>query len=250
MAMSRIWVETVSPSGTKWMLDMKWLLSGYQCIWGRGCQGTHHSRPGLSGDNAGVSGCCGNGVTVGKEDRKRVRRLAKKLTVDEWQAKGKYRRLFDPRRERGTQTRMQTHPDATKSGGVFLNFSDFDYPGCALHVGAMNRGENYWDWKPEACVTVPFHINWDDTMEAWLLNLIVKDEDWSDLDYWCGTDPAAYAHDTPTFRSMSEELENAVDNTDKGAWEAIAAVCEEWWAKTPSAAGHPVSINPRKKAKV
>jgi len=231
------WVEvTNQESGNKWMVDMDWLLSGYHCIWGKGCKGAHHSSAGSD------SGCCGIGVTCWRDDRKRVRRVAKRLRPEDWQEYGK-RRLFTIR-QRSFQTRLRKHADGSKSKCIFYNDADFGKPGCALHVAAQSHGENYIDWKPRACSNVPIAAVWDDVMQAFVLRLIRSDHDWTGTDYWCGDDPEAYQNDQHTFMTMADELEYIVNWNDPGAWDNIRAKCEAERDRLPMSAGQRVILRP------
>ena len=101
-----------------------------------------------------VQGCCSYGAhfTSGK-DRRRVERLAKKLTADEWQFKKQSDR-------RGGPIKVNADGDVVSrlvdGACIFLNRPGFHTgPGCALHVAALNRDERPLDWKPEVCWQLP-----------------------------------------------------------------------------------------------
>lgn len=236
--MTTRWVEvTNSDSGTKWLVDMAWLMSGYSCIWGKGCKGAHHETAGND------SGCCGIGVTVGtKEERKRVRSKAKELRPDEWQEYGTRRLLTI--RQKSVQTRLRRLPDGTKAKCIFYNDADFGKPGCALHVAAEARGENYINWKPNACSMVPVIVVWDQVMNAYVLRLIVAGQDWSGLDWWCGSDAAAYQNNQHAYITMRDELENICEHYDKGSWKHIQAKCEAVRGALPMVEGRRVVLRP------
>src|SRR5439155_10147279 len=73
------WVSFEDPDEQRtWVWDVTFLTSSWTCIFGCGCEGV------LTGPAADlVQGCCSYGAhfTSGK-DRRRVERLAKKLTAD------------------------------------------------------------------------------------------------------------------------------------------------------------------------
>lgn len=221
------WHEIISPDGYRWLLNIQWLLSGYECIWGRGCKGVYHeAKPGSES-----SGCCGNGVCVEKSDRQLIKRRLKQMEPWEWQEHGKYRRLFDWQRQESVQTRMKKQPDGSRHTCIFHNDDDHVSPGCAFHGAALRRGEDYVDWKPDACVTVPFRVMYDSTLDGYVVTIIDSERDWSGLDWWCGDDPNAWLSTTPVYRSMENELKNQVDYFDETAWDAIVAECDRIWER-------------------
>ena len=115
------------------MFDVTFLLSGWQCIYGRGCQGV------LTGPAAELAqGCCSYGAHfTDDDDVARVKAAARTLTDDQWQ--------FAATGRRGGVVRTQ--PDGTRvtrlvdGACVFLNRPGFPGgPGCALHRAALERG--------------------------------------------------------------------------------------------------------------
>jgi hypothetical protein len=219
------WHEVVSPGGERWLINLPWLLSGYECIWGRGCEGTFNkSYPGSES-----SGCCGNGVCVTKPDRIQIKKKLAQMEPWEWQEHGKYRRLFDWQRQESIQTRMKKQPNGSRHTCIFHNDDDHASPGCAFHGAALRRDESPLDWKPEACITVPFKVMYDETLEATILTIIDSGRDWNGIDWWCGDDPKAWLSSTPVYRRMADELAKQVDAWDKTAWEVIVAECDRLW---------------------
>ena len=80
---AREWVTFADPvdEGRTWQIDVTFLLSSWECIFGCGCQGIWTApTPEL------VHGCCTYGAHfTDKADRKRVAALAEQLGPDEWQ---------------------------------------------------------------------------------------------------------------------------------------------------------------------
>src|SRR5882724_11609877 len=80
---AREWVAFEDPvdRGRTWQVDVTFLLSSWQCIFGCGCQGIWTApTPELS------HGCCTYGAHFSdKADRDHVVKVAKTLTPDEWQ---------------------------------------------------------------------------------------------------------------------------------------------------------------------
>src|SRR5205085_5302592 len=66
-----------------WVFDVTFRTSSWTCIFGCGCQGVLDA-PAFDL----VQGCCSYGAHFSRgKDRKRIERLAKELTADEWQFK-------------------------------------------------------------------------------------------------------------------------------------------------------------------
>src|SRR5439155_232166 len=82
-AAAREWVTFADPvdEGRTWQIDVTFLLSSWECIFGRGCQGIWtEPTPEL------VHGCCTYGAHFSdKADRNHVVKVAKELTAGEWQ---------------------------------------------------------------------------------------------------------------------------------------------------------------------
>ena len=80
---AREWVTFDDPKeeGRRWLIDVTFLLSRWQCIFGNGCQGVLTKKaPEL------VQGCCSYGAHFSdRKDRDAVVKMARKLRDDEWQ---------------------------------------------------------------------------------------------------------------------------------------------------------------------
>ena len=80
---AREWVTFADPvdEGRTWQIDVTFLLSNWQCIFGQGCQGIWtEPTPEL------VHGCCTYGAHFSdKADRDHVVKAARELSADEWQ---------------------------------------------------------------------------------------------------------------------------------------------------------------------
>jgi hypothetical protein len=113
-------------------------------------------------------GCCAEGPYLsGKEDFKRVARMASELTDDDWQFRnivvnGKkhfYKQAESD--EDGPWLRLRNF----KGACIFLNREDFPTgPGCAFHYLALRTGRHYTETKPTVCWMLPFQVI-DDTIE-------------------------------------------------------------------------------------
>src|ERR1700716_78002 len=78
---AREWVSFDDPEedGRRWQIDVTFLLSRWQCIFGDGCQGVLEEKaPEL------ILGCCSYGAHfTDKKDRDAVVKMARSLTDDE-----------------------------------------------------------------------------------------------------------------------------------------------------------------------
>jgi hypothetical protein len=199
------WVSFEDPKEERiWMFDVTFLLSGWNCIFGRGCQGV------LTGPTPQLSqGCCSYGAHFSDaEDQKRIVEYAKRLKPNQWQfynegQKGIWKKLADG----STQTRL------VKDACIFLNRPEFEKgAGCALHVAALESGESYIDWKPEVCWQLPLHRDDQTRDDGWVISTISQWErgHWGDGGYdfawWCTEAEEAFGARQPVYKSMREEL--------------------------------------------
>jgi hypothetical protein len=130
----------------RWRIDAGFLTSGYECIWGRGCQGIHdEERPEL------MDGCCSVGVVLADDDEAMaVAALGAVMDPAVFQHAGQ--ELLDPR---GTRWATRVVDGAC----VFLNRPGFPAgAGCALHLAAVADGDDPEDWKPQTCNRVPIRV--------------------------------------------------------------------------------------------
>jgi hypothetical protein len=254
---AREWVSFDDPEeeGRQWQIDVTFLLSRWQCIFGNGCQGVlTEPAPEL------VHGCCSYGAHFSdKKDRDAVVRMARKLGDDEWQ----FARVG---RKKGIYARVGKNDDGTtewrtrlvKDACVFLNRPGFAAgPGCALHQHAMRIGQHHSDWKPEVCWQVPLRrvdVEQDDGSvistltefgrEAW-------DEGGQDFAWWCTEAPEAFTAAEPVYRSLDVELRKMLG---KKLYKSVVAyldgrVAVATFPPVTHPAAVPVSITKKKKKK-
>lgn len=200
------WLSFEDAEGTMWMFDVSFLLSPWTCIFGAGCQGV------LTADATEMmQGCCSYGAHFADaEDRKVVRRAAKRLTADIWQFRTETLAAGGPvtRNEDGAWVTRQID-DAC----CFLNRPGFEGGvGCALHIGALAAGERPLDWKPDVCWQVPLRLV-SLTDEHGDEVHILRDwrrRDWGeggeDFHWWCTEAPEAFVGREPVYRHMRDEI--------------------------------------------
>jgi hypothetical protein len=203
----REWFELEDPAkkGATWRVDVTFLLSRWNCIYGRGCQGVLEKPQ-------EVEGCCSFGAYFADDDdRKRVEAAAARLSPELWQHKSAGDRGIGKRKTR-----------VVDGACVFLNREDFrGGMGCALHIGALAAGESPVDWKPDICWQLPLryreedndvHIIEEFSQASW-------GEGGTTFCWWCTDAPEAFTARKPVFLTLETELRRIMGD---GAYEALA----------------------------
>jgi hypothetical protein len=209
---SREWVTFADPKedGRTWQLDVTFLLSSWQCIFGAGCQGVLDEKtPELA------QGCCSYGAYFADvADRDHVVRIAAELTDDEWQfaaagrSKGIYKKMG-----RDDEGNREWHTRLVRDGCIFLNRVEFPAgPGCALHLHAMNTGLHHSEVKPEICWQLPLRRVDEDKEDGTVVSTLTEfgragwGEGGDDFAWWCTEAPEAFIGKEPVYRSLEPEL--------------------------------------------
>jgi hypothetical protein len=209
-ASSHEWVSFDDPDEERtWIFDVTFLLSGWECIFGRGCQGV------LTGPAPElVQGCCSYGAHfTDSADVSRVRAAAKTLTDDEWQfAKVGRRQGVIEKQADGTKV-TRIVDDAC----IFLNRPGFPTgPGCALHQVAMKRGVRPLDMKPDVCWQLPLRREDVTDASGRVVSMVGEwerrhwGEGGDEFHWWCTEAPEAFGSKKPVFESMRDELTEMV----------------------------------------
>lgn len=196
----REWYEFDDPAseGLVWRIDVTFLSSRWNCIYGRGCHGILETPVEQS-----VHGCCSFGAYFsGDEDRQRVQEAASRLTGAEWQ----YQHKAKAKAGRGIG-RAKT--PVVDGACLFLNRGDFPGgSGCALHLGALARGENPIDWKPDVCWQLPLRFR-EEEESHYVIEEFTRatwGEAGGDFGWWCTDSPEAHDARQPVWRTMETEL--------------------------------------------
>jgi hypothetical protein len=203
------WLSFNDPDDDRtWVFDVTFLLSAWTCIFGHGCKGV------LTEDSQELSeGCCSYGAHfIDEEDLAQVEKAAARLTDDQWQFRKRARQGFTKTDKAGTTTTR-----LADGACIFLNRPGFHRgAGCALHVGALDAGERFIDWKPDVCWQLPLRLqeHTDDyghvtsTIREW------KRRDWGDggqeFHWWCTESPDAFVGRVPTYRYLRDELSEMI----------------------------------------
>jgi hypothetical protein len=133
-----------------WVFDATFLRSNWSCIYGTGCKGVlEHDATDLA------QGCCTHGAHFSDdEDVQTVLNSLKRLEKRHWQN-------YKKGHNKGV---LETEDGATKTrvvNGACIFHNEPDFPGgagCALHIAAVEAGENYIDWKPDVCWQLPLRL--------------------------------------------------------------------------------------------
>ncbi len=200
------WVSFEDPDEERsWLFDVTFLLSRWQCIYGRGCKGV------LTGPaEEKAEGCCSYGAHfTDDEDVARVKEAARTLGEDDWQFAGVARHGGVVRtRADGTRvTRMAA------GACIFLNRPGFPGgPGCALHRAALRRGRPPMEMKPDVCWQLPLRRedSTDDTGRVVSAVTQWERRHWGDggdeFHWWCTEAPEAFTAPDPVYVSLAAEL--------------------------------------------
>jgi hypothetical protein len=190
--------------GWSWEFDLTFMLSNYQCIWGRGCPdtGLQHTARGCCVD--GVEIYRGHGDTPGREDLEMIRGRVRELTDEDWQN----RRVALQRGGRDPWGKARFKADSVHTRlyrGACIFHNRVDHPGgagCALHVAALRRGENPMDWKPRICWQVPLFFADDETIKTTTVRAC-RTVDWGGEESLTGGAPSILTRSPPINPCMS-----------------------------------------------
>ena len=209
-APDREWISFEDPGEDRtWVFDVTFLLSRWECVYGRGCQGV------LTGPSPELEqGCCSYGAHfTDAADVARVEAAAASLGPDA----GQFRR--EGRRRGVTKTSRSGEVTSRLVAGacVFLNRPGFPGgAGCALHRAALARGRRPLDMKPDVCWQLP--LRREDRVEAdGRVTSTVGEwgrRQWgaggAEFHWWCTEAPEAFGATQPVYRAMADELTELV----------------------------------------
>ena len=199
------WVSFEDPEEYRlWVFDVTFLLSGWECIFARGCQGV------LTGPAPElVQGCCSYGAHFTDDaDVARVRRAARRLRVADWQ----YHR-------EGRDGVVETAADGTRTtrlvddACIFLNRPGFPAgAGCALHQMALREGRPPLETKPDVCWQLPLRREDRTEDDGRVVTTVSQWErrHWGaggeEFHWWCTEAPEAFGGRRPVYKAMAPEL--------------------------------------------
>ncbi|WP_052667714.1 hypothetical protein [Nitriliruptor alkaliphilus] len=212
---SREWVTIDDPADDhrRYTFDISFLLSGYRCIYGQGCEGIH------PGEQDPAIGCCLHGAYLNDDDEAAFYDEAVREHLDpttmQYHATALEDGIWETDEDGDVKTRV------VDGGCLFANRTGWPSgEGCSLHHLAERKGEHYADWKPTVCWQVPLHrtieestANDGETLETHLIAAYERGhwgEGGADFGWWCLDDDTAFVSATPVYRSMETELRRMV----------------------------------------
>ncbi|MEA2686702.1 MAG: hypothetical protein QOE93_1897, partial [Actinomycetota bacterium] len=192
-----------------WVFDVTFLLSRWECIFGRGCQGV------LTGPAPELAqGCCSYGAHfIDDADAERVVAVAATLGPDVWQfhAEGTKKGILRKSPAVPKVTRM------VKEACVFLNRPGFEGGvGCALHLAAVARGDRPMDYKPDVCWQLPLRRDDKEDGEGHVTSTVGEwgrdgwGEGGAEFHWWCTEAREAFAGSEPLYLAMAAEMAGMV----------------------------------------
>ena len=201
------WVSFEDPAEERtWLVDVTFLSSPWQCIYGAGCRGVL-TQP--TPDR--MEGCCSYGAHFTDEaDAERVATAAGTLSAEQWQFRSKGRRKTGvlKRDSKGVMTTR-----LVDGACIFLNRPG--HPGgagCALHRAAIDRGVPPLRLKPDVCWQLPLRRE-----DAVVANGHVTSSlgEWgrrhwgeggAEFSWWCTEAREAFNGGEPVYVSLRDEL--------------------------------------------
>jgi hypothetical protein len=214
-------------------VNVSFLLSNYQCIFGQGCLGSLNKKP--SADY----GCCERGVTfIDEDDFDHVVEMVGQLTAEDCDN-------IDHVRERGWYLSSKAgKPYKTRKVDSLCIFGNrtggpAGKAGCAFHHLAARTGRHHTETKPYICWSVPLNFSSEEpeepggrdttivsafTADAWGGT---EDNEEADgrghLGWWCIDTPDAYRGAEPVYRTMEHELRKGIGDA---AYERMAELLD------------------------
>lgn len=193
-------------SNTTYYFDVSFLLSHYECTYGRGCKGTHLNPS---------HGCCAIGAHYyDEDDLAKVNAVVDRLPDSAFTNAKEIRKRHSVKHQSGeVKTRVLN--------GVCIFANDASHPngaGCSLHQAAMAAGDaaNHIDWKPSICSWVPLNIvdveesDYEDEPDKLFIGRF-ENEDWNGGDamtqeWYCLDDVDNFNARSPLYTTMQREL--------------------------------------------
>ncbi len=200
------WVSFDDPDELRtWVFDVTFLLSRWECIFGRGCQGV------LTGPAPELEqGCCSYGAHFTDDaDVARVEKAARRLKAADWQfaREGKRNGVVTTEADGTRITRL------VDDACIFLNRPGFPTgAGCALHQAAVRQGREPLELKPDVCWQLPLRRE-DTTADdgrVWSRVTQWDRRHWGgggeEFHWWCTEAPEAFHGRRPVYQAMAAEL--------------------------------------------
>ena len=241
---TREWVMFEDPreDGRTWQIDITFMLSSWDCIFGAGCQGVYtEPAPEM------IQGCCSYGAHFSdRADRLHVEKLAKELHDEFWQ-------FAKIGRKQGIAAKIGKHDGKADwrtrlvdDACIFLNRPGWKTgPGCALHQWGMATGVHHSELKPEICWQLPLRRVDDPQPDGTVISRLTEfaREGWGeggdDFAWWCTEAPEAFVAARPVYRSLEPELRIMLGDA---LYKRLAGYLEARTAGAPTPVVHPAEV--------
>jgi len=217
----------------QYRVNVSFLLSNYECIFGQGCPGSLNKRPDAD------YGCCERGVTfIDEDDFAHVAEMVGQLTAEDCDN-------IDHIRDKGWFLSSRSgKPYKTRKLGSLCIFGNrtggaAGKSGCAFHHLAARQGKHHTETKPFICWSVPLNFSSEDPeepggLETTIVSAFTADA-WGGTDddeeadgrghmgWWCIDTPDAYRGARPVYLSMEHELRKGMGDA---AYERMAELLD------------------------
>lgn len=247
----RAYAEFTNPDDETevYRLDLTWLTSRWECIFGQGCPGIFADRP--------DDGCCTFGAHFsGPEDEERVKEAVSQLTPETWEyyADGKQNGWVEledddtvtPGEEPDRKTRV------VDGACIFHNRPGFEGGyGCALHHLADRQGRDFLETKPDVCWQLPIRrqfreVTRTDGTEYTEVSIGEYSRDgWGagghEFDWYCTANTEAHTAPEPVYLNNQAEL---VALMGEASYELLKQYCEEFENRGSNLLQHPADPEP------
>ena len=242
---TREWVSFDDPKedGRRWQVDVTFLTSSWQCIFGAGCQGVlTEPAPEM------VQGCCSYGAHfTDRKDRDRVVRASRELTSDDWQfAKSGRKKGIFAKAGKDEDGKTEWRTRLVEDACIFLNRPGFPAgAGCALHVRAMRTGVHHSELKPDVCWQLPLRCEDQEQEDGTVVSTLSEfgrdgwGEGGEDFAWWCTESPDAFTGTEPVYKSLAEELRKMIGTE---LYELVARYLDGRERSQPPPVTHPAEI--------
>lgn len=241
------WLQFQDPdrANIMWNINMTFMVSGWECLYGRGCPGhfgitDRYITPDL--------GCCTDSFYIeDEEDEKRIAQRITELTDADWDKD--LRQYVEKHGWKYNISKEETKGKVFQGGCVFANRigGSSGKPGCAFLALANRLGEEVSDatdeghvshtkFMPNVCHTLPFKTLWDMededhqvvTIDAWDAGRWTEGDPYADNEewmmWWCVDSPEAYGNKTPLYVRMKDTL---VQTMGENAYNLMCGLIKE-----------------------
>lgn len=238
------WLEVLIPGDDEHdnavlRVHLNFMLSNWECIYGRGCPGMFGVQSSMVVDD---TGCCGQSFWFnGREDYQRVEARMAELTDEDWDAELRKHvnrngwaivyKDGDPEDDDDFNGKGKVYD----GGCVFQNRNNGSTgkPGCAFHHLGERTGRRHVDVMPYVCWQLPLRF-WEEEVGLWVLAPWDVDK-WGEpteeegthnayCAWWCMDSPDAFIGDNPVYKSLEDTIRETVGDE---AYDLMVVAIEE-----------------------